>query len=78
MSSKNFRELVEETADRFGIEDTPAELAANPDLRARKILVDYVAANHPSSSFVFEGPYSVGICNGAIVTGYGYTLRVAP
>jgi hypothetical protein len=39
--------------------------------------VDYIAAEYPSLSFVFEGPYPVGIIEGAIITGYAYTLREA-
>lgn len=37
--------------------------------------IDYAASAYPDVSFEFEGPYAVGVCEGAIVTGYGYTLR---
>lgn len=43
-------------------------------LEAFDAATSYVAAKYPDDSFIVEGPFYVGVCNG-YVTGVGYILR---
>ena len=53
------------------------KVSAPTAFEAFSTALDYAAAVYPAVSFEFDGPYPVGVFGGAVVTGYGYTLREA-